>query len=322
MSKFEKIDLSGVKRCSIENRASKVAVELFGTPLSEAGRGGVIKLLESMPHFLKANDLRSLVRRCANAVIANKRIILMTGAHTLKVGLSPLFIDFLKFYPNVHFATNGAGLIHDLEIAFFGSTSEDVEENLKDGSFGMVQETAQLFATVADIADESDIGLGEAAGILIEREKPEYAEYSIAYNWYRNDAPYTLHISVGTDIVCQHPEYDGAKTGKASHTDFRLLCQSMSEIRDGGVVINIGSAVTMPEVFLKALTVAKNIDSSLTGFTTANFDMIRHYRPSMNVVKRPQVLGAEGFDFVGHHELMIPLLLAAIKETVAKGGGE
>jgi hypothetical protein len=322
VSKFKKIDLSSVKRCSIEDRANKVAVELFGAPLGEAGRSGVVKLLDSMPHFLKANDFRSLVIRCANAVIANKRIILMTGAHTLKVGLSPLFIDFLNFYPNVHFATNGAGLIHDLEIAFFGSTSEDVEENLKDGSFGMVRETARLFASVADIADKSDIGLGEAAGILIEREKPEYAEYSIAYNWYRNDAPYTLHVSVGTDIVSQHPEYDGAKTGRASHADFRLLCQSTTEIKDGGVVINIGSAVTMPEVFLKVLTVAKNADNSLTGFTTANFDMIRHYRPSMNVVKRPQVLGAEGFDFVGHHELMIPLLLAAVKESAAKGIGD
>jgi hypothetical protein len=186
----------------------------------------------------------------------------------------------------------------------------------------MVQETAQLFATVAEIADESDIGLGEAAGILIEREKPEYSEHSIAYNWYRNDAPYTLHISVGTDIVCQHPEYDGAKAGRASHTDFRLLCQSITEIKDGGVVMNIGSAVAMPEVFLKALTVAKNIDDSLTGFTTANFDMIRHYRPSMNVVKRPRVLGAESYDFVGHHEVMIPLLLAAVMETAAIGIGD
>jgi len=322
VSKFQKIDLSGVERCSIEDRANKVAVELFGTPLGDGERDGVAKLIDSLPHFLKANDLRSLVRRCANAVIANKPIILMSGAHTLKVGLAPLFIDFLRFYPNVHFATNGAGLIHDLEIAFFGSTSEDVEENLKDGSFGMVQETSQLFAAVLEIADKQDVGLGEAAGILIEREKPEYAAYSVAYNWYKNDAPYTLHISIGTDIVCQHPEYDGAKAGKASHTDFRLLCHSISQISDGGVVINIGSAVTMPEVFLKALTVAKNIDDSLTGFTTANFDMIQHYRPSMNVVRRPEVLGAEGFDFVGHHEVMIPLLLAAVKETVARGIGD
>ena len=312
------MDLGGVRRYSIKDRQNKVAVELFGSPHRNIERRSVLNLLDSFPGFLKANDFRSLIEKCANAVKANRHIILMYGAHTLKVGLSPLFVDFLKFYPNVSFATNGAGLIHDLEIAFFGSTSEDVEENLKDGSFGMVKETAQLFSDVSSTAEARGVGLGEAAGILMEREKPRFAEYSVAYNSYQHDAPYTVHISVGTDIVCQHPEYDGAATGKASQIDFRVFCHSVSQIKDGGLVINIGSAVIMPEVFLKALSVAKNIDQSLSGFTTANFDMIQHYRPSMNVVKRPQVLGAEGFNFVGHHEIMIPLFLAAVKERVAE----
>jgi hypothetical protein len=322
VSKFRKIDLSGIRRCSIEDRASKVAVELFGAPLPSDDDCPTTKFVDSLPRFLKANDFRSLIRRCANAVISKKRIILMSGAHTLKVGLSPLFADFVRFYPNVHLATNGAGLIHDLEIAYFGATSEDVEENLKHGSFGMVKETAELFCAAVEIAAGSEVGLGEAAGIMMEREKPPYAEYSIARIWYGSDCPFTVHIAVGTDIVCQHPEYDGAKAGRASHIDFRLLCNSVSELSDGGVVINIGSAVTMPEVFLKALAVARNLDDSLTGFTTANFDMIRHYRPSMNIVKRPAVLGAEGFDFAGHHEIMIPLLLAAVKEAASKGIGD
>ncbi len=311
--------MAGVKRYSVRDRSDKVAVELFAKPLGDKGREGVMQLLDSMPHFLRANDLRSLVRRCANAVIAEKRIILMSGAHTLKVGLSPLFIDLLEFYPKVHFATNGAGLIHDLEIAFFGSTSEDVEENLKDGSFGMVRETAELFAAVLDIAHELDLGLGEAAGVFAEREKPPHAEQSIAYRWYAGGAPYTVHVSIGTDIVCQHPEYDGGKAGRASHIDFKLLCHSISQLGDGGVALNIGSAVVMPEVFLKALAVAKNLDPSLSGFSTANFDMFQLYRPSVNVVRRPQVLRAEGFNFVGHHEVMIPLLLAAVKEQALKG---
>jgi len=317
VSKFQKIDLGKVNRYSIQERRSKVATDRFGKPSDPAG-GGLLAYLDSLPQFLKANDLRSLVERCVIAIGANRPIILMSGAHTLKVGLSPIFIDFLKFYPNIHFATNGAGLIHDLEIAFFGSTSEDVEENLQDGSFGMVRETAQLFAKVLSIADERQMGLGEAAGVMIADEKPPFAEYSIAYNWYANDAPYTLHISVGTDIVCQHPEYDGAKAGRGSQLDFRVLCSSVADIGGGGVVLNIGSAVTMPEVFLKALSVAKNLDQSLSGFTTANFDMIHQYRPAVNVVSRPQKLGAVGYDFAGHHEIMIPLLLGAIKEGASK----
>lgn len=322
MSKFKKVDLTKVKRYSIKERKNKVAIELFGKPVKAGSLDGLPRFLDSLPHFLKANDFRALIRRMAHAVLGDRRIVIMSGAHTLKVGLSPIFIDFLRFYPKIHFATNGAGLIHDLEIAFFGSTSEDVEENLKDGSFGMVEETAQLYAAVADIAAEKKIGLGEAAGIFLEKEQPEFVGYSVAYNWYKNDAPYTVHISVGTDIICQHPEYDGGKIGAGSHEDFKLFCHSVGEIKDGGVVLNIGSAVTMPEVFLKALTVAKNLDQSLGDYTTANFDMLQHYRPLVNVVKRPQVLSSEGFSITGHHEIMIPLLVVAVKDTAAGGIGD
>ncbi len=312
MSKFEKADLSKVKRYSIRERQNRVTTELFGKPL---GDGSATQLIESLHGFLKANDLRSLIAACSDAIKNNRRIILMSGAHTLKVGLSPIFVDFLNFYKKVHFATNGAGLIHDLEIAFFGSTSEDVEENLKDGSFGMVEETAKLFSDVLSIADSRRVGLGEAAGILIDREKPRFAEHSIAYNWYQMDAPYTVHVSIGTDIVCQHPEYDGAKVGQASHDDFRIFCHSVGQIGNGGVAVNIGSAVMMPEVFLKALSVAKNLHPELNEFTTGNFDMIQHYRPNVNVVGRPQVLGGKGYSITGHHEIMIPLFLAAVKDS-------
>lgn len=302
-----------MKRFSIRDRANKVDVYRFGKAWPSDGNR-VSEFVDSLPNFLKADDFRVVVSRCVNAIRTDKPIILMSGAHTLKVGLSPLFIDFLSSYSNIHFATNGAGLIHDLEIACFGSTSEDVQENLKDGSFGMVTETAKLFAEVLAISDSKNVGLGEAAGMFIEREAPQFASHSVACGWYAAGSPYTVHAAIGTDIVCQHPEYDGAKVGKASHIDFQVFCHSVSRIKDGGVIINIGSAVTMPEVFLKALSVAKNLDASLSGFTTANFDMINHYRPSMNVVNRPKALGAEGFNFAGHHEIMIPLLLAAIKE--------
>lgn len=311
------IDLSRVKRYSIRDRRNKVAIDRFGKPAG-ATNLSLHGFLESLPQFLKADDFRSLIDRCVRAIKAKKPIVLMSGAHTLKVGLSPIFIDFLKTYPNLHFATNGAGLIHDLEIAFFGSTSEDVEENLRDGSFGMVEETAKLFADVLSISHERGLGLGEAAGMLIDERGPEFAHHSVAFNWYTSDAPYTLHVSIGTDIVCQHPEYDGARAGKGSEMDFKVFCNSLAEIGNGGVVINIGSAVTMPEVFLKALSVVKNLDPSLSGFTTANFDMIQHYRPSVNVVGRPQGLGAVGYNFAGHHEIMIPLLFGAIKHSLAE----
>jgi hypothetical protein len=310
MSRFDREDLSKVRRYSIGDRENKVAVEMFGKPIHG---GNVSVLLDSLPHFLKADDLRTVIDRCVECIKAGRRIILMSGAHTLKVGLSPLFIDLLDFYPNIHFASNGAGLIHDLEIAFFGSTSEDVEQNLRDGSFGMVEETARLFSDVLTISDSRDVGLGEAAGILIEREMPEFAEHSLAYKWYSRGCPFTIHLSVGTDIVCQHPEYDGAKAGGGSQIDFRVLCSSLQKISGGGVAINIGSAVMMPEVFLKAITVAKNLNPDFNDFTTANFDMIQHYRPNVNVVARPQVLGAKGLSFTGHHEIMIPLLFAGIK---------
>lgn len=315
MSKFKKTDLAAVSRYSIADRKNKVAFDLFGKP-HELKSPSVKRLIGSLPRFLKADDFRAVVAKLVDAINGGHRIIIMSGAHTLKVGLSPLFIDFIKLYPGVHFATNGAGLIHDLEIAFFGSTSEDVEENLKDGSFGMVRETAELFGQVLTIADTEKIGLGEAAGKMIKEVAPPYADYSIAYNWYKIGSPYTLHVSIGTDIVCQHPEYDGAKAGAGSFRDFKVFCNSVGEIKNGGVVLNIGSAVTMPEVFLKALSVAKNLDQELTDFTTANFDMIQHYRPSVNVVGRPKGLGAEGYNIIGHHEIMIPLLLAAVKESL------
>ena len=311
MSKYKKIDLTKVKTYSIKDRTSKVNVDLLGKPLD--ANPTLNEYLDSLPKFLKADDLRRVIDRLKNAIKLNKRIIFMIGAHNLKVGLTPLYTDFMKYYSNLHFAGNGAVSIHDLEIAFFGATSEDVLENLQDGSFGCVKETGEIYAKVLAHAKENKIGLGQSVGEVIDKENAPHKEFSLAYNCLINDVPLTIHSAIGTDIVNQHAVFDGAACGEASFIDFQVFANSVSEIAMGGAALNIGSAVIMPEVFLKAIAVCRNLDNNFGGFTTANFDMLTHYRPSVNVVSRPATLNSEGYHISGHHEIMIPLLLAAVK---------
>ena len=313
MSKYKKIDLDKLSTYSVSERKNKVKFDLFGKPLD--GDPNLSGYLDSLPKFLKAEDFRRVVNRIKSAISRDRRIIFMIGAHTLKVGLSPLFIDFIRHYGRLHFAGNGAVSIHDLEIAFFGATSEDVLDNLQDGSFGTVRETSEIYSKVLRNAVENDIGLGQSLGEIIESEDAPYKEYSLAYNCLKNDVPLTIHSAIGTDIINQHPDFDGSACGQASFTDFKIFVNSVRETSGGGVTLNIGSAVIMPEVFLKAVAVCRNLDRQFGGFTTANFDMINHYRPAVNVVNRPATLDSEGYNIIGHHEIMIPLLLACVKST-------
>ncbi len=272
------------------------------------------KFLDSLPDFLRAADLREFVDHVVAARKKDRPFHLLMGAHTIKVGLSPIIIDLMKSGIVTGLSFNGAGLIHDLELAFFGGTSEDVQRGLADGSFGMVRETGELYAAVVALAAANDLGLGEAAGRFIWNQRATYRSLSVFAMAYRCGLPVTLHVGIGTDIVCQHPNFDAAAVGRASHIDFRIMAAVCSDLDRGGVAANIGSAVLLPEVFLKALTVARNRSKGKSRLTTANFDMIEHYRPRVNVVTRPTLNAGKGFSFIGHHEIMIPLLAWVLKD--------
>jgi len=314
-SKTEPTDLSLIKQVEYKKRDNKSYVSDFGRPMKNIDGAD---FFESLPNFLKAADLEAYINSVKNARDNNKPFQMLLGAHTIKVGLSPIIIDLIRKDIVTGVSFNCAGVIHDLELAFFGGTSEDVQKGLMDGSFGMVKETSELFARVTELSFQKKIGLGEAAGRFISEENPPHKSLSVFGVAYEEKADITVHIGVGTDIVAQHPNYDAAKTAAASHLDFRKLCAICSEIDDGGVVANIGSAVILPEVFLKALTVARNIKGGAGKLTTANFDMIMHYRPTENVVNRPTYKVGKGYNFVGHHELMVPLLAWGLRRKLNK----
>jgi hypothetical protein len=314
MTKYKEIDMRKLKTYSIHNRESIVAAGQLAKTVDPGSRFSTF--LESLPSTLEAENLKKLVADICRAIHIHKPVLWMMGAHVIKVGLSPIIIDLMKCGVIQGIALNGAGAIHDLELAFFGKTSEDVESFLKDGRFGMVSETAELLNTTIQKGKEMELGFGEALGKRILEDGPEYNQFSILGQAYQLDIPVTVHVALGTDIVHQHPSADGASIGELSLRDFRIWCQLVRGIGEGGVVLVIGSAVILPEVFLKALTVARNSHGPVNAFTTANFDMIRHYRPRMNVIERPTQDSGRGFTFLGHHEIMIPLVAAAIKETL------
>lgn len=305
-------DLSRVRRYSILQRANKTQIGSFGRPIG--AETGIDAFLASLPKFLKATDFNAFVAAVVKARRADRPFHVLLGAHTIKVGLSPIFIDLMERKIVTGLSFNGAGLIHDLELAFFGGTSEDVLAGLQDGSFGMAQETGDLYAEVCNLANEEQIGLGEACGMFLNRKKARNRHLSVFAAAQRLGFPVTVHVGIGTDIVNQQPVYDAAKAAEASFKDFRILCSLCSLIDRGGVVANIGSAVVLPEVFLKALTVARNLHpGGKSRLTTANFDMIEHYRPMVNVVTRPTYNAGKGYSFVGHHELLVPLLAWGLK---------
>lgn len=310
---FPPLDFSKIKTYALAERANKVAVEDFAG-VYEKGEG-FGAFLEKLPRFLVANDFRKIVAAMVFAVQSERPILLMMGAHPIKCGLNPIIVEMMRRGVISAVAFNGAGAIHDFETAFQGETSEDVQRGLDDGSFGMVDETPRLMNSALAQGVINGLGAGEALGRAIAEGQFPNRHLSILHTGFEREILVTAHIAIGTDIIHQHPTTDGAVLGEASYRDFQRFASVVAQL-EGGVVLNVGSAVIMPEVFLKALTVARNLGHKVEHFTTATFDMIRHYRPSENVMRRPTHLGGQGFYLVGHHEIMIPLLFAAVTESL------
>lgn len=315
MGKHAEADLSRVKRYSIGRRRSKVAASMLARPFRPSR--SFAEFVDSLPDVLKARDLRALAGDIVRARSRGRPVILMMGAHPVKCGLSPVLIDLMERGLVTCLAMNGAGAIHDFEMAMWGQTSEDVARGLEDGSFGMARETADLINGAVIQGDAQDLGFGESLGLMLAEDRAPYRKLSLLAASHRLGIPATVHVAVGTDIVHQHPSFDGAAAGRASHRDFRILARQVGEL-SGGVVVNLGSTVILPEVFLKALTVARNLGGRAKKFTAANFDMVQHYRPNVNVVQRPTAGGGRGYSFTGHHEIMVPLLAAAVKLKMSK----
>lgn len=311
MSKTKRIDLKKIKTIPLNARKCKVAIADFAKTVQ---KGSSFKsFYESLPNILVSQNFRSLVDAVVKAHARKKMVIIMMGAHVIKCGLSPLIIDLMKRGVVKAVALNGAGVIHDTEIAMIGRTSEDVGEGILDGTFGMAQETASFINEAINRGFKDGIGIGEAVGSEIVKCKLPNRELSILANGYELNVPVTAHVAIGTDIIHQHPSANGQAIGEGSLLDFKTFIYSISNL-ENGVAINLGSAVILPEVFLKAVTVARNLGFKLDDFTTANFDMINQYRPHQNILSRPTSKGGRGYNIIGHHEIMIPLLYNAIIE--------
>ena len=313
MSKYPQrpLDLSGLKTVPIDARGGKVRVEDFARPHSSGS--GVNALLDSLPHILAADSFRAVVDALVNARSRKKMILWGIGGHVIKCGLAPVLTDLMRRGYATGFVMNGAAAIHDFEIAICGQTSEDVEAVLPDGRFGAAEETGREMNVALNGAG-ADEGFGEAIGRRLD-SLAKFPDSSVVCQAYRARVPVTVHVALGTDTPHTHPLAQGENIGRATHHDFRLLCSLVKEMNDGGVYLNVGSAVVLPEVFLKAVSVVRNLGNPLANFTTANFDFLQHYRPKMNVVERPHAKsGGKGYAITGHHEIMIPLLAAALIE--------
>jgi hypothetical protein len=316
VSKYKQrpMDFAAIKTVPIGERGGKARAEDFATPYAKGS--GIKGWLDSLPHILAAGAFRGLVDAVAGARAAAKPVIWGLGGHVIKCGLAPVLIDLMERGYATAFAMNGSTAIHDFEIAIAGATSEDVEAALPDGRFGAAEETGREMNRAIARGDAESLGIGEALGRRLEEiADSRYAAQSLLVAAWRHSTPVTVHVAVGTDTPHTHPEADGAAIGRGTHRDFRLFCSLVAEMNEGGVYINLGSAVVLPEVFLKAVSVARNLGHPLTRFTTANLDFIQHYRPRVNVVERPHAqAGGRGIALTGHHELIVPLLAAALVE--------
>jgi hypothetical protein len=308
---FAPIDLEKINTYELASRPSKVTAGDFAKPV---GAGDSVKtFLEKLPNILAVQYLREIARQIRRARELNKPVVWGIGGHVVKTGLAPVLIDLMRQGYVSAIAANGSVLVHDTEIAMVGFTSEDVDASLGKGDFGAARETGEILNRAAKKGAAGEIGLGEAMGREVSALNPPNSEVSLLCQSYQNKIPFTAHLAIGADIGHFHASSDGAALGKTSHTDFRLFCSIVREINGGGVYLNLGSMVVLPEIFLKAVTVVRNLGYPLEDFTTANFDFIQGYRPNTNVVRRPTAGGAgRGFSLTGHHEIMIPLLAAQI----------
>jgi hypothetical protein len=314
------LDFAGVSTYPIADRKSKVSAGMFGTPMD--GSENIPGFISKLPHILAGDSLRSLIRALLYARSSNKPIIWGIGGHVLKVGLGPVMNDLMQAGFVNGIAMNGSAAIHDFEIALCGSTSEDVEEQIEGGRFGMAKETAEYMNAAIAAAAANGIGLGESLGSFIQHGDKQnvdfrYRQLSVLAEAYSRKIPVTVHVAVGTDIIHAHPQASGSNMGEASYRDFRLFCSMARELDGGGVYLNVGSAVVLPEVFLKAVSVVRNLGHRLEEFTTANLDFVQHYRPTQNVLKRPTQKSGQAIALTGHHEIMIPLIAAALKASLS-----
>ena len=318
MSRYSEKPLSfdGLKTVPIAERGGKVRVSQFARPFQKGE--SVARLIDSFPEILAGEAFRGVLKALKRARAEKRAILWGMGGHVIKCGLGDVLLDLMRRGWVTAFVMNGAASIHDFEIAIAGQTSEDVEAVLPDGRFGASEETGREMNVAIAEGYRHQIGMGEALGQRLETlAKPEFAPHSVLTAAYKAALPVTVHVAVGTDTPHTHPRADGAAIGETTHCDFRLLCSLVRGLDNGGVYLNLGSAVVLPEVFLKAVSVVRNLGHPLAGFSTVNFDFVQHYRPRVNVVERPHARsGGHGFAITGHHEIMIPLLAASLVETL------
>ena len=310
------LDFEGLHTYSLHDRHSKVSVDDFAAPMKT---GMTLRdWLRALPRQLAGKYFPELVARLARAYREGRPILIGMGAHVIKVGLNPILIDLMRRGLIAGLALNGAGIIHDAELAMVGRTSEEVGDVLGSGAFGAAKETGEALNAAICAGAVKGMGIGQAVGEMLINKAFPFNEQSLLASAASLGVPVTVHVAMGTDIIHIHPSADGAAIGQASLHDFRVFCRLVSQL-EGGAYLNIGSAVLLPEVFLKALTVVRNLGYTVRHLTTANFDFIRHYRPAVNVVQRPTLDGGKGFQFTGHHELLLPLLAASLLDELAQG---
>lgn len=314
-------DLSAIRTVPVARRPNKVRASEFAHPPGGSGTGeSFAAFIDALPDVLVARDLRAVVDAIVHAARTDRGVVVMLGGHVVKTGLAPLLLDLMRRGVVTHVAMNGSAAIHDYEVARFGATSEDVAAGLRDGTFGMADETGREMNEAFVAGMDARQGMGEALGRALDgRGDLANPELSILLGAFRLGVPATVHAAIGAEIIHQHPAASGAAIGDTSHRDFRRLAASLADLDGGGVVLNLGSAVIMPEVFLKALTIARNLDHGRPrDFTSVDLDMQRHYRPRMNVVQRPTLDSGRGYEITGHHEIMVPLLVWAVVDRLGR----
>lgn len=308
--------LQRVETYSIHERQHKVSIEDFIDPAGWQRQGALRALF---PRVLKGQDITSIVNDFVSAQRRGRSCLIAMGAHVIKCGLNPLLIDMMRRGWLQGLVLNGAGVIHDVEVALIGATSEDVAHNLGSGAFGMVQETPLLIHAALKQYDSAQAGMGRALGQAVAEGDYPHKDYSLLASAYRHGVPVTVHVAIGADTIHMHPSIDAALLGQATYRDFHHLTLALRGLHNGGCYWNIGSAVILPEVFLKALTLCRNTGHAVERFTTVNLDMLQHYRPEFNVIRRPTQDGGRGYSLTGHHEIMLPLLYALMLEAMDQG---